>query len=83
MLLPLTPQGYARCGHRGRHRLELTTIRIAAISARFWLCVSNDFRNTLHSCRRYLRFLVLEPKRIMQNHVKSWQIMQNHAPENA
>ena len=25
----------------------------------------------------------LSPKRIMQNHVKSWQIMQNHAPENA
>ena len=26
---------------------------------------------------------ILSPKRIMQNHVKSWQIMQKHAPENA
>ena len=25
----------------------------------------------------------LSPKQIMQNHMKSWQIMQNHAPENA
>ena len=24
----------------------------------------------------------LSSKRIVQNHVKSWQIMQNHAPEN-
>ena len=24
---------------------------------------------------------ILSPKRIMQNHVKSWQLMQNHAPE--
>ena len=37
---------------------------------------------TFLAVRAYVSWF-LSPKRIMQNHVKSWQLMQDHAPENA
>ena len=41
--------------------------------------VKNEPRLAVSACASWF----LSPHRIMQNHVKSWQIIRNHGPENA